>query len=48
MVSFNNECPSIQVGVELLTAVHDGQEFPLDVGHSVSLCLRDLLTKAMD
>ena len=39
VVSFNNKCPTIQVCMELLTAIYDGQELPLDVGiASLGVC----------
>ena len=32
MVRLHNECPSVQVHMEFLTTIYDGQEFSLDVG----------------
>ena len=32
MVCLHNECPTIQVCMELFTTIYDGQEFSLDVG----------------
>ena len=39
VVSFNNKTPTLHVGMELLTAIYNGQELPLDVGIvSLSVC----------
>ena len=32
VVCLHNECPPIQVRMELFTAIYNGQEFSLDVG----------------
>ena len=39
MVHLHNECPSVQVCVEFLTTIYDGQEFSLNVGvMGLSVC----------
>ena len=39
MVCFHDECPSIQIRMEFLTTIYDGQEFSLNVGVAcLSVC----------